>query len=182
MKFATASMVLLATICVSSAQWPAAFGGGFGGPGAGGPPASPGWLIGQGASINAVSLAVNGALAANSDGSTLPPELQVIHFIYQSQLSAIESMMCDISFLFIRLQQELQKILDDSSIALSACDDLLLTSTVWRYKICKFQELTKIKARLLELKLKAAAAAAASVPSEPEQSEPATQTVPPTTA
>lgn len=80
MKFAIASIVLLATVCVSNAQWPAAFGfGGAGGPGAaaGGPPASPGWLIGQGASINAVSLAVNGALAANSDAATLPPELQV---------------------------------------------------------------------------------------------------------
>lgn len=70
-------------------------------------------------------------------------------------------------------------MLNDAAIALGACDDLLLTSTVWRYKICKFQELAKIKARLLELKLKAAAAAAASVPAEPEQST--TQTVQPAT-
>lgn len=66
------------------------------------------------------------------------------------------------------LQEELQQILEDAKLALAACDDLLTTSTVWRYKICKFQELSKIKARLLELKLKAAAAAAAAVPSEPE--------------
>lgn len=66
------------------------------------------------------------------------------------------------------MQEELQQILDDAKVALAACDDLLTTSTVWRYKICKFQELAKIKTRLFELKLKAAAAAAAAVPSEPE--------------
>lgn len=68
--------------------------------------------------------------------------------------------------------------MDDAAIAFGACDDLLLTSTVWRYKICKFQELAKIKTRLFELKLKAAAAAAAAVPAEPEQptAEPAQPT------
>lgn len=60
--------------------------------------------------------------------------------------------------------------MDDAKVSLAACDDLLTTSTVWRYKICKFQELSKIKARLFELKLKAAAAAAAAVPSEPTES------------
>lgn len=69
MKSAFALIVLVAAINVSQAQW--------GAPGAGGPPLSPGYLIGQGASINAVSLAVNGALATNADASTLPPELQV---------------------------------------------------------------------------------------------------------
>lgn len=68
MKSAFALVLLVAAITVSQAQWP---------PGPGGPPLSPGYLIGQGASINAVSLAVNGALATNADASTLPPELQV---------------------------------------------------------------------------------------------------------
>lgn len=72
-------------------------------------------------------------------------------------------------FCSFSLQEDLQNILSDATVALGACDDLLLTSTVWRYKICKFQELAKIKTRLLELKLKAATATAASVPAEPEQ-------------
>lgn len=68
MKFAICFVLLVAAMGVSRAQLA----------GGGAPPVSPGWLIGQGASINAVSLAVNGALASNADASTLPPELQVI--------------------------------------------------------------------------------------------------------
>lgn len=160
MKFTICAMFVVAVVCVSNAQLAPGVGG------IGGPPASPGWLIGQGASINAVSLAVNGALAANSDGSTLPPELQVCN-----KTTTFFESNCNVCFVFRCIfQEELQTVLDDAATALGACDDLLLTSTVWRYKICKFQELSKIKARLLELKLKAAAAAAASVPTEPEQS------------
>lgn len=68
MKSVFSFVLLVVIVAVSQAQLP---------PGAGGPPLTPGWLIGQGASINAVSLAVNGALASNADASTLPPELQV---------------------------------------------------------------------------------------------------------
>lgn len=71
MKLTICAIFVVAAVCVSNAQLPPGAGG------LGGPPASPGWLIGQGASINAVSLAVNGALASNADASTLPPELQV---------------------------------------------------------------------------------------------------------
>lgn len=53
--------VLAAFVCDSSAQ--------IGGPGLG-------WAIGQQASVNAVSLAIDGALA-KADPATLPPELQV---------------------------------------------------------------------------------------------------------
>lgn len=118
MKFATASIVLLATVCASSAEWPAGFGfggwgapgagafGGWGAPGAAGAPGAPGaagpaapagWLIGQGASINAVNLAVNGALASNADSATLPPELQVTNRSFNSartQLLFVQWQVC----------------------------------------------------------------------------------------
>lgn len=61
--------------------------------------------------------------------------------------------------------------MEESKLAMAACDDLLTTSTVWRYKICKFQELSKAKARLTELKMKAAAAAS-STPAGPEPNDP----------
>lgn len=67
-----------------------------------------------------------------------------------------------------RAQEELEQILTDAKLGLAACDDLLTTSTVWRYKICKFQELAKFKGRLAELKLKAAAATAAAASSTTE--------------
>lgn len=151
--------VLAALVCDSSAQ--------IGGPGLG-------WAIGQQASVNAVSLAIDGALA-KSDPATLPPELQVNKTLIYMNFRMASNAILNHSFLFRlpvgRGQEELQKILEDAQLALAACDDLLTTSTVWRYKICKFQELSKIKARLFELKLKAAAAAAAAVPSEPESAD-----------
>lgn len=70
MKLLSSTLVLLAFILVCRGQEP--------GTGVGGPPViSPGYLIGQEASKNAVNLAISNALATNSDASTLPPELQV---------------------------------------------------------------------------------------------------------
>lgn len=62
MKITVVCVVVLASfVCVSHAQ--------IGGPGIG-------WAIGQEASKNAVSFAVDGALA-KANPATLPPELQV---------------------------------------------------------------------------------------------------------
>lgn len=109
-----------------------------------------GWLIGQEASVSAVSIAVNSALA-KTDPATLPPELQVS--VFQQALDLFSQV--------LRFQEELQQILVNAQVALAACDELLLTAPVWRYKICKFQELAKIQGQILQLKIKAAAAAAA---------------------
>ena len=65
------------------------------------------------------------------------------------------------------LQEELDVILNDSQIALAACEDLAVVASPWRVKICKFQVLAQIRTRLLALKIKAAAEAAATVPAEP---------------
>lgn len=65
-------IVLIAFLATSNGQLGGIPGLGFGGP----PIASAGWFIGQEASKNAVSLAINGALA-KTDPATLPPELQV---------------------------------------------------------------------------------------------------------
>lgn len=133
--------IAMACLAISEAQVP-------GGPGAG-------ILIGQEASINAVSIAINSALA-KTDPTTLPPELQV-------------TITLSIPFIFIfdlfLSQEELQGILASAELSLAACDDLLLTAPVWRYKICKFQELAKIRAQITQLKIKAAAAAAAAATS-----------------
>lgn len=121
-----------------------------------------GWTFGQEASKNAVSLAVNSALS-KADASTLPPELQVIA-IFETSISI---------YLLITMhrQEELQNLLEEAEVSLAACDDLLLTAPVWRYKICKFQTLSKIKTQLLELKIKAAAASAAATSQNPVSSD-----------
>lgn len=113
-----------------------------------------GALIGQEASINAVSIAINSALA-KTDPTTLPPELQVKIYI---------NILLIISHNF-NLQEEFQQILVNAELSLAACDDLLVTAPIWRYKICKFQELAKIRAQINQLKIKAAAAAAAAATS-----------------
>lgn len=45
-----------------------------------------------------------------------------------------------------------------------ACDELLLGWNVWRYKICKFQVLAKLRQRIYEIKLLAAAYATSTTP------------------
>lgn len=47
--------------------------------------------------------------------------------------------------------------LAEAELGLASCDDLLLSWNVWRYKICKFQELAKLKFKIQEIKLKAQA-------------------------
>lgn len=47
--------------------------------------------------------------------------------------------------------------LAEAELGLASCDDLLLSWNVWRYKICKFQELAKLKLKIQEIKLKAQA-------------------------
>ncbi|XP_055317665.1 uncharacterized protein LOC129576485 [Sitodiplosis mosellana] len=93
------------------------------------PAAASGWLIGQESSKNAVNVAVNNAIS-KVNVTELPPELQ----------------------------QELQQALVDAEFGLASCDDLLLSPwSIWRYKICKFQELAKLKLKIQEIKLKAQA-------------------------
>lgn len=58
---------------------------------------------------------------------------------------------------FLDFQEDLQLALAETQAAMSACDDLLLTSTVWRYKICKFQAIAQLKLKIQDLKLQAAA-------------------------
>lgn len=64
--------IVAAFVCNSHAQ--------IGGPGLG-------WAIGQQASVNAVSLAIDGALA-KADPATLPPELQVNEMLMPKQIWA----------------------------------------------------------------------------------------------
>lgn len=52
--------------------------------------------------------------------------------------------------------------LAESQLGLAACDELLLSWNVWRFKICKFQELSKLKFKVQEIKLKAQALASTS--------------------
>lgn len=49
-----------------------------------------------------------------------------------------------------------------AQLNMAACDDLLLTAPVWRYKICKFHALTLMKNKIQELQLQAAAMAVSS--------------------
>lgn len=51
----------------------------------------------------------------------------------------------------------MQEALLDTEYGLAACDELLLGWQVWRYKICKFQELGRMKLKIQEIQLKAAA-------------------------
>lgn len=53
----------------------------------------------------------------------------------------------------------MQTALANAELSMATCDDFLLTSTVWRYKICKFQAVTMLKNKIEEFKLKAAALA-----------------------
>lgn len=134
--------IVVACIATANAQ--------VGGPGAG-------WLIGQEASKNAVSFAISSSLAKN-DPSALPPELQV----RQNRDICAPAKILNFSLSPIkRMQEELQQVVLNGEVALAACDDFLLTSTFWRYKVCKFQELNKIRLQIQQLKIKAAAAAAA---------------------
>lgn len=127
-------------VCDSNAQ--------MGGPGIG-------WAIGQQASLSAVSFAIDSALA-KSDGSTLPPELQV-----SVGLWAVSRFDVFLWQNFHTIQEELEQMLADARKSMTACDDLLLTAPVWRYKICKFQALGAFKTQLMALQAKATAAAAA---------------------
>lgn len=69
MKVLNSFLVLLAFVAIAKAQAPSSVGG---------PPIlSPGYLIGQEASKNAVNFAINNAIATNADPSTLSPEFQV---------------------------------------------------------------------------------------------------------
>lgn len=70
MKVFTSILVVFAVIAVVRGQ---AAGGAAGGP----PIISPGYLIGQEASKNAINFAINNALTTNADASTLTPEQQV---------------------------------------------------------------------------------------------------------
>lgn len=138
-----------------------------------GPPAGVpnGWMIGQEASKNAVNTAVNSALA-KANTQEFSPELEVNKFEKKKHLWNFYLFIC------IHPQSELLLALAEIELALAACDELLLTSGVWRYKICKFQEISKLKAKIQELKLKQAAAAATSTtvaptfPSDSSASEP----------
>lgn len=56
----------------------------------------------------------------------------------------------------------------ETQLALEACDDLLLTSSVWRYKVCKFHAISQLRLKIQELKLKAAAAALAATTPAPQ--------------
>lgn len=45
---------------------------------------------------------------------------------------------------------------------LAACDDYLLWWNVWRFKVCKFQALSKLKLKIEEIKAQAQAIASTS--------------------
>lgn len=63
------------------------------------------------------------------------------------------------------MQEELQQALLDTEFGLIACDDFLTSWNIWRYKVCKFSELGRLKLKIQEIKLKASALEATEAPS-----------------
>lgn len=60
----------------------------------------------------------------------------------------------------------------ETQLALAECDNLLLTATVWRYKVCKFHAISQMRLKIQELKLKAAAAALTATTPAPQTFQP----------
>lgn len=60
-------------------------------------------------------------------------------------------------------QDELVLALAETEAALAECDTFL-TTTVWRYKVCKFHAISQLRLKIQELKIKAAILARTTTP------------------